>query len=55
MRNPLPQHIAIIMDGNRTWAKDNGISTIKGGVSVLKQLNYPDNIIKMTKTILDKI
>ena len=30
MKNPLPQHIAIIMDGNRTWAKDNGISTIKG-------------------------
>ena len=38
-----------------TYKINDGISTIKGGVSVLKQLNYPDNIIKMTKTILDKI
>jgi Undecaprenyl pyrophosphate synthase len=41
MKNPLPQHIAIIMDGNRTWAKDNGISTIKGhdkGLDVAKEI-----------------
>ena len=38
-----------------TYKIHNGISTIKGGVSVLKQLNYPDNIIKMTTDILDKI
>ena len=26
----LPQHIAIIMDGNRRWAKANGLSTKEG-------------------------
>ena len=30
MSNPLPEHLAIIMDGNRTWAKKHGLSTIKG-------------------------
>ena len=41
MRNPLPQHIAIIMDGNRTWAKNNDISTIKGhdkGLDVAREI-----------------
>ena len=33
----------------------NGISTIKGGVSVLKELGYPDNIIKSAMEILEKI
>ena len=32
-----------------------GISKIRGGISVLKQLNYPDNIIKMAKQILNTI
>ena len=31
----------------------DGISTIKGGVSVLKELGYPDNIIKSAMKILD--
>ena len=26
----VPQHIAIIMDGNRRWAKEKGISTSEG-------------------------
>lgn len=26
----VPEHIAIIMDGNRRWAKKQGVSTIKG-------------------------
>ena len=33
----------------------NGISTIKGGVSVLRQLQYPEHIIALTKTILNNI
>ena len=32
-----------------------GISKIKGGVCVLKNLNYPDDVIKNTKSILEKI
>ena len=32
-----------------------GISKIKGGVHVLKQLNYPDNLIKEAKKIIEKI
>ena len=28
--NNLPQHIAIIMDGNRRWAKDRGLTTKEG-------------------------
>jgi len=32
-----------------------GISKIKGGVCVLKNLNYPDKVIEKTKTILNKI
>ena len=26
----IPEHIAIIMDGNRRWAKENGLSTPQG-------------------------
>ena len=28
--NNLPKHIAIIMDGNRRWAKDRGLQTRDG-------------------------
>lgn len=28
--NPLPQHVAIIMDGNGRWAKERGLSRLKG-------------------------
>ena len=31
-----------------TYKIVNGISTVKGGVSVLKDLNYPSNIINLT-------
>ncbi|OGO86495.1 MAG: di-trans,poly-cis-decaprenylcistransferase [Clostridiales bacterium GWD2_32_59] len=37
----LPEHIGIIMDGNRRWAKANGFSKIKGhreGANTLKRL-----------------
>ena len=33
----------------------DGISTIKGGVSVLKELGYPDKIIKSATAILEKM
>ena len=28
--NNLPEHIAIIMDGNRRWAKKNNLNTAQG-------------------------
>jgi len=39
--NNLPEHVAIIMDGNRRWAKVKGVSKAKGhreGAKALKQL-----------------
>ena len=30
MINPIPQHVAIIMDGNGRWAKQQGLMRIKG-------------------------
>lgn len=41
MNNPLPNHVAIIMDGNRTWAKRNNLSTIRGhekGLDTAKEI-----------------
>ena len=38
-----------------TYKISNGISNVKGGVSVLKNLNYPKSIIKNTYDILEKI
>ena len=32
------QHIAIIMDGNRRWAKEKGLPTALGHKKVLKRL-----------------
>ena len=42
-------------DPHYTYKITNGISTVKGGVSVLKNLNYPEKIINMTNKILEKI
>ena len=42
-------------DPHYTYKITNGISTVKGGVSVLKNLSYPDNIINMTNKILEKM
>lgn len=36
--NNLPEHIAIIMDGNRRWAKDRGLSTKEGHKAGSKNL-----------------
>ena len=38
-----------------TYKIVNGISTVKGGVSVLRDLNYPREIINLTTTILEKL
>ena len=39
MRNKLPKHVAIIMDGNRRWAKAQGLPFNKGheaGINALE-------------------
>ena len=41
MKENLPQHIAIIMDGNRRWAKREGLDTPSGhkeGAENLKRI-----------------
>ncbi len=38
-----------------TYKIENGISSVKGGVSVLRNLKYPEHIIKMSNHILEKI
>jgi len=40
-KSRLPKHIAIIMDGNRRWAKEKGLSKIEGhtaGVSSVREI-----------------
>ena len=39
-------------DPNYTYKITNGISRIKGGVCVLKQFNYPQEIIDTTTKVL---
>ncbi|MBE5821071.1 MAG: di-trans,poly-cis-decaprenylcistransferase [Clostridiales bacterium] len=41
--NNLPNHIALIMDGNRTWAKNKGLDPMKGHLKLVIAL---DKIIK---------
>jgi len=49
----------ILEDENKhpiyTYKISNGIKIIKGGVSVLRNLQYPENIIEMSSYILEKI
>ena len=44
----LPRHIAIIMDGNRRWAKNNGLSTKEGHKAGSKNL---ENIARFCNKI----
>jgi len=36
---PLPNHIGIIMDGNRRWAKRHGLDVLEGHFAALKNLH----------------
>ena len=38
-----------------TYLVKNGMSSVKGGLKVLKDLNYPDTIIKNAETVLNKL
>ena len=44
-----------IIDNKFTYKLSNGISYYKGGINVLKELNYPDNVIKDAENIIQKI
>jgi len=44
-----------IIDDKFTYKLSNGISYYKGGINVLKELNYPDNVIKDAENIIQKI
>ena len=51
-------HMKIISDENNfkyVYKLDNGISNIKGGVKVLKDLDYPDVIIDNASKIINKL
>lgn len=39
----LPIHVGIVLDGNRRWANENGLATLKGhrqGMDVLKDISF---------------
>ena len=38
-----------------TYKLCNGISYYKGGINILKELNYPNNVIKDAENIIQKI
>lgn len=51
-------HMNIVEIGNDfryTYELKDGISTVKGGVKVLSDLDYPDEIISETKRLISKI
>ena len=33
----------------------DGISKVKGGITVLKEIDYPEEILKNSRTILNKL
>ena len=48
----LPEHVAIIMDGNRRWAKKNNLSTPQGhkeGAENLKTITVKGNLKSIGK------
>ena len=55
MRNLIPNHIAIIMDGNRRWAKSKNLPTIKGhqkGLETAKEICISANEHKIKNLTL---
>ena len=53
-RNIIPQHVAIIMDGNGRWAKRRGMPRSMGhraGADVLKEIvTYPAGLLAQSGT-----
>lgn len=41
MKNAIPNHIAIIMDGNRRWAKEHGLPILAGHTKVADKILEP--------------
>ena len=37
------------IDGKYTYELEKGISNVKGGLKVLKDMNYPDEILQNTE------
>jgi len=55
MKNLIPNHIAIIMDGNRRWAKNKNQPTIKGhqkGLEVAKEICISANELEIKNLTL---
>ena len=48
MKNKIPKHIAIIMDGNSRWAVRNNVSKIE---SYEKGIDVAQNIIKKVQNL----
>jgi undecaprenyl pyrophosphate synthase len=47
-RGPVPQHIAIIMDGNRRYARSNRMDSAEGhysGAETLKNVTPPPSVL----------
>jgi DNA mismatch repair ATPase MutS len=53
-KNICNQQMKIIND-NYTYKLIKGISNIKGGITVLEKLSYPDEILISAKKVIDKI
>ena len=46
----------MLIDNNKyTYKLTNNISNIRGGIKVLEELNYDQEIINSAKNIIDKI
>ncbi|MBP6985400.1 MAG: di-trans,poly-cis-decaprenylcistransferase, partial [Alphaproteobacteria bacterium] len=44
--SPMPQHIAIIMDGNRRWAKHHGLPSLEGHRQGVKALHRTSEALR---------
>jgi ditrans,polycis-polyprenyl diphosphate synthase len=48
-QGPIPRHVAFIMDGNRRYAKENGISIAEGYLAGAKALVKVNHHLKYSK------
>jgi len=51
---PLPKHVAIIMDGNRRYAKSRNIKKIEGHISGFEKLVEVRKLLLCFRCILNK-